>query len=1681
MTTEKTKIKTPLFKRILRIFLIIIASILVLLVVIILLVQTSAVQNFIKDKAISWLQSKIHSKVSLGRIDIGFPKSIVLKDIYIEDQKKDTLLSAGNLSIELGMWRLFHGQVSITEIQMKSVTIHIKRVLPDTLFNFQYIINAFAPAPAGEKKTLSESKTEKDPLSIEHIGLDQIRFQYDDAVTGNALKLSLSHLDMAINRMDTKNLYFGIPLVHVSGLHGTIHQFQPLVAAPNEDTSQSSIQLAVKKIALDDIQLAYANDVSAVYGQLGLGTLLVKARQTDLQKKIFQLDELDLSKTTVSLRIGKNSRVKMGSSAKINPSNRDSSSWHIGVSRLELDSNNIAFDDDNQALQRRGMDFSHLHATALSIKANHLRYGPESISAEITMGAFREKSGFTLQTLKGNALYSNKQAFVHGLELKTLGSYLLGSLSLRYPSLAAIVKSPGAMDLDIDIRHSSLLTNDLLNFVPSLSATPPFMNAGAAFSVTAKMKGKLADLQIDQLQLEGLKNTRIDIHGHIKGLPAWKTLGGNLIIRNISSSKEDLFSLVDQKLFPAGFSIPEKWNLSGTLKGSLANMAAALVLNSSEGNLRVKGGFQNLNETKELAYDGSFSAEALNLGAIMNDSSWWGKTSFEINAVGKGFDPKNAHAQINGVIDSIGFKQYEYKNIHFKARIDQKQVSADLVFHDPNLDLSLVGTADLSSTYPAVKLKMTVDSIRTGPLHFTKDHLVYHGIIDADFPQTDPDQLQGALVIEQSVLVREGRKIAMDTIRLSAGKHDSAQFLNLYADFFHAGLEGRYKLTEMGSVFRQIFQPYFATGRKEKEVKTAAYHFVLSGALINKPILKTLFPDLERLDPVSFTGTFDSGKGWNADVRVPEINYADTRIKNFQLHAKPDGPSLSVVTSIQEFSSGKSFSFFNTTLDTRVADDKIDFALNIQDKSSKDKYHIGGIVQENENQGFLFSLHPEKLLLNYQHWTIAQDNQIQYSSAHIGATDFDLKKGQEALNINSLTSEKDAPLQFEFTQFLLSTITAFAGSDSSLANGELNGKLILDHQVTKTSFTSDLNIRNLSVYGDTVGNIALKVNHTQENTFSASLLLSGRGNDLELKGDYTAEAGDSRLNLEGNLRKLQLETIQGFSFGALKNASGSVNGKFSVQGVMSDPKINGNLSFDQAVLVPRSLNTRFSIDKESLQINNNSVHFSQFSILDSSKNRLVLDGDIKTADFKLYDFALSLSAKHFQALSSTKKDNKLYYGRFFFSADLAIKGTNLLPSVDGSIRVDKNTKITVVIPQDEPGVEDRAGIVQFVDMKSPGQDSILSSSYDSIGKSPLKGFDISTNIEIDSSAEIGLLIDQTNGDNLVAKGSASLTGSVDRSGKTSLTGTYQLSNGSYDLSFSLLHRRFLIQQGSTITWTGEPSKAKLNIDAIYLANAPPIDLVQDQIAGSAASVQNTYQQKLPFEVHLKMTGDLLKPDIAFDIVLPDDKAYNVSKDLVTTVQTKLDILRQEPGEINKQVFALLILGRFVADDPFSTASNGANAESIARASVSKLLSQQLNQIASNLVHGVDLNFDLQSTDDYTTGQLQNRTDLNASVSKRLLNDRLTVTVGSDFELEGPQNINANTQSNNLAGNIALGYKLSKDGRYLIRVYRKNDYDDVVEGYVVETGIGFIITIDYDHFREIFESKKKKALAQAPNQ
>ncbi|MGB8704007.1 MAG: translocation/assembly module TamB domain-containing protein, partial [Gillisia sp.] len=488
---------------------------------------------------------------------------------------------------------------------------------------------------------------------------------------------------------------------------------------------------------------------------------------------------------------------------------------------------------------------------------------------------------------------------------------------------------------------------------------------------------------------------------------------------------------------------------------------------------------------------------------------------------------------------------------------------------------------------------------------------------------------------------------------------------------------------------------------------------------------------------------------------------------------------------------------------------------------------------------------------------------------------------------------------------------------------------------------------------------------------------------------------------------------------------------------------------------------------DKLVFDEKGLQFNNFTVYDSEQNKLNVDGQVTTTDYTNFGFDLSVDATNFKAMNSTAADNDLYYGDVFLDTHLKINGTLTNPVVNGSLAVNKGTDLTVVLPQSDPSIADREGVVEFIDEKSRREEQ-LKRMQEKVNTSSLEGMDISVNVSVDPEAKLTMIIDQGNGDYIDLKGKAELNAGIDPSGKTSITGRYEIEDGSYNMSFNFIHREFDIQKGSYILFLGSPTDARIDLTAVYDVKASPLDLLDNQLGNLSGAQRNTYKQQIPFEAIVEMNGQLLEPDFSFDIRLPEGN-YNVSSQILDNSRAKLAQLRQEPSALNKQVFALLLLNRFIGENPFSSAAGGISSGTLARQSVSKILSEQLNNLASDLVNGVDLNFDLQSIDDYTTGQRQTRTDLNVGVTKSLLNDRLKVTIGSSFGLEGPTG--TNRQATNIAGDVSVDYELSKDGRYVLRVYRINQYEVALQGQVIETGVAFIITMDYDKFVEIFNKKK----------
>ncbi|RKD13184.1 hypothetical protein BCY91_10180 [Pelobium manganitolerans] len=1649
----------------------IVGSIIGLFLLLVVLIQIPAIQNLVKNKVVTFLEGKFKTPVKIEKIEIGLPKKLVLKGFYFESQQKDTLLAGDKLAVDISLFKLLDNQIELNSIDLEGITTNIKRN-QDSVFNFDYMVNAFMNEQKKPEQPTDSTSAMK--FSIDKINLDRVRVRFDDAISKNNLDVYVNHFDTRIRRFNLDSMDFKIPKITLNGLNLQLKQgmldevAKGAVAVADSASASPDLKLDLGKVDLSQIVIGYDNEGTHLNTELNLGKLIIDFNKIDLKKQLVDIKSIDFRNTKGNLILGKAEKQAVKTATVTDTSAAaENASWKVNLRKADFKNIAFAFDDMNAPRQTKGMDFMHLNLSNINLNADNFYYSLDTISGDINKFTIKDKSGLNVQELRTNFFYGPKNAFLKDLYLKTPQTLLKNQVIAKYPSIQSLSNNPGQLYIDANISGSKLGFKDILLLVPTLASTAPFNTmSNAVMNINSKVIGKVSDLRIPKLEISGIGNTRIAASGSIKGLPDAEKAYFDLDIKEFRSSAKDINAFLPKGTLPPNIQLPSQFAAKGYFKGSINNFATNLALASSYGTAKVKAAFDQRVKNRE-KYNAIVDINNFDVGSLIKNDSL-GRISLRAKVNGTGLDPKTANANLDGTLVKAVFNGYTYKNLALKGNIANSVFKAQAGMQDPNLDFDLSASGSFAGKYPAVKMKLNLDSANLKALNLNSEALRVRGVLDADIKTADPDYLNGKIFLTKLLVADAKKRYQLDTVKVIASANGDTSSIRLNSQVLSANITGKYKLSEVGTALSHSISKYYDTGSattKPDTLHPQSFRFALKVA--DDPILYAFVPGLTRLEPLSITGRYNSrGDSIRVNGNIPKIIYGDYTISNGQLKVNTDSAALKYSLDIDEIKS-ESLLLPQTSLNGQMKNNLLDYRLRVLDQAGKERYLIAGNLKALENRDSEFRLNLDGLKLNYQKWQITEDNLIRFGESGVYANNFVLSNAGQSIKIQSQQESANSPVAIDFNNFKIETITSIISKDSLLAGGVINGNVLAKNLATTPTFNADMQVQNFTFMADTVGNLAVKVNNNTANVFNADVAITGNGNQVNLKGIYNTNSSSFDMNLD--MQRLNLKSIQGFTMGNLKDATGFLSGAFKITGTASAPNVRGDIAFNDAAFRITPLNAYYKVAPNKIVFNGDGILFNNFSLADSADNKLNLNGVIYTKTFTDYRFNLELTADNFMAVNSTEKDNELYYGKLFFDTKMRIKGNLDNPVIDGSLKINKDTKLTLVLPQSDPGIADKEGIVEFVDQDDPAFNKAFV-LQDSLNKSSVTGINLQMAIEVDPEAELTMIIDKGNGDFVKLKGEAELSAGIDPSGKISLTGKYELQEGYYEMSFNFIKRQFEIQKGSTILWTGDPLSANLDVTAIYIAETAPIDLVGDQLGTASQAVRNTYKQKLPFNVLLMMKGELMKPEISFDITLPDGN-YNVSTDIISTSKTKLEQLRQQPSELNKQVFALLLLNRFVGENPFASEAGSGGAETLVRQSVSKMISQQLNNFAGDLIQGVELNFDLESTDDYTTGQRENRTDLNVGLSKRLLNDRLKVTIGSNFNLEGPQQ--ANREANNIAGDVAVDYSLSKDGRYLLRAYRKNQYQVALQGQVIETGVGFIITMDYNKFKELFEKSKTK--------
>ncbi|MFZ1798887.1 MAG: translocation/assembly module TamB domain-containing protein [Chitinophagaceae bacterium] len=1624
-------------------------------------IQIPAVQNFARGKIVTYLEKKIQTKVEIGKLSIDFPKRIVLENIYFEDQAKDTLLAGKKIRVDIALLKLLNHTIELNYLELDGIRANIYRKGKDTAFNYQYIVDAFA----GDQEATPTKASTPMTFHLDKIVLNQITTTFKDDYTGNDLYAYLGNFNVNIKSFEPDKSTYNVPTISLNNANIRFRQYTPLhinvpLSAPPADSANVSkaTKLTLDKIDFTKVNFEYNNQVANMLANVNLGEFHTAFEKIDLSKLYISLRNLELKNSMISMKQGVaktagQKSVTVTSDSSVAPA----AEWNFKLQNLAIQNNSINYDNNTAAPVASGMDFNHLHFTGFTIAGTQLSFSPGIFRGNINQLQAKEQSGLDLQKFQAGFYYTDTAVNISNMILQTDKTKLQDELHLNYASSKILSEKPGESFLKATISDSRIAAKDILLFAPQLKEQLKG-NENAVFLLDTKMEGYVKNLSINNFAFSGYGNTSIKFSGKIQGLPDAKNANFAINLANLTTTKNDIEKLIPKGSLPTSIQLPQRITASGNFNGNIKNFTTKINAQTSIGNALVNAKMSNNGKS----YNANISTKNFDLGYLLKQEKNIGKISLDADIKGSGLDYKTMNTDIHAILKEGVIKDYNYQNLLADISLKNGQAKITSSINDPNISYTLNGEAMLQNKFPAVKMDIKIDTLNVQALHLMADSLQLSGIIHADFASTNPDSLQGKLKLYDLFVTNNGQHLHTDTISMLAAQTDSGQLITLNSEMANVQWLGKYKLSETGKAVMHTINKYYKLPSFKDTVFTPQ-DWRMDMDLKVSPLVLQFQPKLEGTDSIHAKLIFSSAdEKIDFSLKAPHIQYGEEAIENFSAFVYGSDNLLDYNIGMEKGGS-KGFQLYQTSLSGFIADQNLITAILLKDKEDEVRYHFSTTFTP-KNNGFTASLSPENALLNYEEWDVSKDNYIQYDSLGIIAHNFKITHNNQSLSINSQSQTPTAPVEVAFNDFHIKTLTDFADQDSLLMDGAINGHVIIKDIIKNPVFTSDLAINNFSYKTDTLGNINVKVDNETANAFNADIKITGQDNDVSLTGKYYT--GEGNLDMQLAINKLNLASIRGFTAGQLDDAGGFVSGNFKINGNSKSPKVNGTLQFNDAFVTPTMLGEKFTLNNDKINVDESGIHFNQFSLTDTTGSEAILNGDVFTKDFRNYSFALNFKANNFNVVHSTQAENKMFYGDLNIDADIKVKGSLEAPSITANINANKETDFTFVLPSNNPEVVSREGVVNFVDKSAPKDTTTKIDFRDTlINTKAFAGMNVSANFTTDTAAAFTLVIDERNGDALKVQGGANLAGGVDESGKLSLTGNYELTNGSYQLTFNFLKRKFDIQRGSVITWTGDPTSAIVNITALYQLKAAPIDLVQPILAGQSENEINKYKQKIDVQVFLKMTGELLKPQISFDIALPNDELSQWS-----VVDGKLQQLKTDESELNKQVFALLLLGRFVGEDITQSAAS-TSTSTLVKQSVSKILTDQLNKLAGNLIQGVDLSFGLNAEDDYSTGTQQSRTDLTVGVSKSLLNDRLKVSVGSNFELESPSGTNRDAA--NIAGDVAIDYKLSEDGRYKIRGYRKNEYEGVVEGQVVETGLTFIYTLDYDHFKELFAKPDKK--------
>lgn len=1633
----------------------IIVCLLLLVLLFIVLLHTPFAKNLIRGKLEAYLTTKTGGRFHIAKINYRLPTWIQMNGVSVEDKAGDTVLVGDKLRIDLNLFKALRGKYEINKMELESVYLNLIRKPGDSTFTYQFLFDAFTNKKNKGKQDATPIDFSLSELHVIHSGMT-----YKDPQSGSEFTSKMGKLDVYFDSLDVNTQRYTIREANMSDV---LFNMRAYPTPPSGDLKPAFPDILMGKTHIERTHFIYNDEINGVNTDDIVSDLRVSSSRLHPSGSV-QLGTVALLNSNISAERPplSNSKVRVDTvTGKL--VNDSLGTFHI--KELSVVNSSLRYFDIARRITP-GFDVYHMNVKKLNGTANSIDYTGKTKNANVTFLSGRDSSGLIIDTLRGNFLVSDSLVNISNFLAKTPTSYFNGSTFLYPFGLVPGTHTEGQNKIRMDNNVISRRDLDLL--FPSLVKTYRSALAGVStIYITANADGTLRRMVVHQFNARTNKNDiLVDASGIIENPTSTRNLRFDAKIKQLTLARNVVAGLLTPAVRKQ-VQLPPSFSFKGNVRGSMSELNNDLSASTAFGYATIKGSIINYMTPAKISYNLRVNARNMETGKWVRQENNFGKVNGTVTLKGSGLDYQTANFQAGADLASFRMLKHSYSDVHFNLTGRRGNYAVKGRTGDPLLKSNFDASFSLAGKYPTAKGYLNIQNANPFALGLYSDSGTIATNAKFDIANLNPDALKAMIRLDSTVLRKNGKTYRLDTL-LAQGYRDSGKtFITVASNALNGSLVGNYRYTELMPIMQNLMAKY--TGGSQA-AGVGPYNIDFSAELKPDPIFAVLLPGLFFDKNISMRGRIDDNRTDSSryvDISAPGITYSGSTFANLQAHIADINDSLRFNATADTVKAG-GILLYATALKGGMFNKKLDASFTSADAAGRERYAFALTGAAPTGNQFNVQL-KDQLKLNYDPWNVTPNNNISFTTTGVNISQLTISRNGQEISLNSAGPALNAPIDVKVANVQLHNISSLYNVDSLQIDGILNATVRVDALSKKVpTIDGNLSIDSLNYQNIALGRLDVKANATGYDAVTLSGSLSGYGNNVTLSGTYNQQ----NINAQLNLSPIQFKTFEAFSKGMISGSSGTITGPVNITGSVKEPKWEGSLRFDSVRTRLTKFGTALFVDNQTVALEYPTIGFNHFVARDSAGHEIVVEGTLTQTKRMIPDANLSVRTENFILMNSTAVTNNQIYGKAIVDADMVITGPVTAPDINGSVGLKDSSNVTYVKLPIVATAKDRESVMQFVDMDTVRTDFIAPAVERTTDFTALN---YNLNITISNGAQFNIIIDPLTRDELQIKGAGELSAGITPGGALSVTGAYNLSQGSYQMNYQFLHRKFTLQEGSSLVFTGDPMNAQADITAVYEIAASPYDLIGNEVSNSNNLDTKLYSQKIPFEVLLHITGPLSTPQIAFDIRVKENTA-GLNYAFANTIDNKLLQLRGDPSSVNKQVFGLLVMGRFIGEqstDFFGNiaGSSGFSANDLVKESVSRFLSDAVNQIAADLIKGVDVTVDLATAQDYSTAA--QRTELNVALSKRFLNDRLTVTVGKNFTVEGEDPAargGSNTQS---MPDITTTYKLSKDGRYMLKAYQRNQYEAILDGYFVETGVTFSLVMDYDKFYEILHKNSKK--------